>query len=138
MVSRPATMILPFEQRACFAAGQAKTGTTLLIALLDGHPQLLVLPEETAYFPTALNKYGKSGRRAQFDYLTKEALSRVLFGGPPGCEKMDYAHFPGGDLRERFERVAFDPQHTDKDLLVPMMETYGEMRCIPRDAILRG
>ena len=39
---------LPFEQRACFAAGQAKSGTTLLIALLDGHPQLLVLPEETA------------------------------------------------------------------------------------------
>ena len=56
-----------FAERACFAAGQAKSGTTLLIALLDGHPQLLVLPEETAYFPTALNKYGSRGRRAQFD-----------------------------------------------------------------------
>ena len=74
---------LPLDQRACFAAGQAKSGTTLLIALLDGHPQLLVLPEETAYFPTALNKYGRAGRRAQVDYLTKQALSRVLFGGPP-------------------------------------------------------
>ena len=96
-------MTLPFEERACFAAGQAKTGTTLLIALLDGHPQLLVLPEETAYFPTALNKYGKRGRRAQFDYLTKEALSRVLFGGPPEWEKMDYGHFPVAEFRERFE-----------------------------------
>jgi hypothetical protein len=80
-------MNLPFEQRACFAAGQAKSGTTLLIALLDGHPQLLVLPEETAYFPTALNKYEKFGRRAQVDYLTNEALSRVLFGEPPEWEK---------------------------------------------------
>ena len=69
-------MTLPFEERACFAAGQAKTGTTLLIALLDGHPQLLVLPEETAYFPTALNKYGKYGRRAQADTARTGELKR--------------------------------------------------------------
>src|SRR6266403_2398442 len=137
MVSRPATMMLPFEERACFAAGQAKTGTTLLIALLDGHPQLLVLPEETAYFPTALNKYGKHGRRAQFDYLTKEALSRVLFGGPPEWEKMDYGHFPVAKFRERFEMAAFDSKNSVKDLLVLMMETYAEMLRIPLDSIVR-
>src|SRR5438105_15701719 len=123
MVSRPATMILPFEQRACFAAGQAKTGTTLLIALLDGHPQLLVLPEETAYFPTALNKYGKQGRRAQFDYLTKEALSRVLFGGPPEWANTDYGHFPLADFRERFETAAFAQKNDDILLLVRIMAT---------------
>ena len=130
-------MILPFEQRACFAAGQAKTGTTLLIALLDGHPQLLVLPEETAYFPTALNKYGKDGRRAQFDYLTKEALSRVLFGGPPEWEKMDYGHFPVAEFRQRFATAAFDLKNAEKDLLVLMMETYAEMHGIPLDSIVR-
>ena len=54
---------LPFDQRACFIAGQAKSGTTLLVALLDNHPELLVLPEETAYFPTVLTKYGKRSRR---------------------------------------------------------------------------
>ena len=72
---------LPFEQRACFIAGQAKSGTTLLVALLDSHPELLVLPEETAYFATVLTKYAPRGRRAQFDYLTKQSLSNVLFGG---------------------------------------------------------
>src|SRR5437870_6632317 len=137
MVSRPATMMLPFEQRACFPAAQSISGTTLLIALLDGHPQLLVLPEETAYFPTALNKYGKHGRRAQFDYLTREALSRVLFGGPPEWEKMDYGHFPVAQFRERFETTAFDPKTADKDLLVLMMETYAEMLGIPLDSIVR-
>src|SRR5437764_11979970 len=131
MVSRPATMTLPFEERACFAAGQAKTGTTLLIALLDGHPQLLVLPEETAYFPTALNKYGKYGRREQFDYLTKEALSRVLFGGPPEWEKMEYGHSPAADFRERFRTVALDPQNTDKESLVLIVESDAEMPGIP-------
>src|SRR5882724_3614692 len=73
---------LPFDQSACFIAGQAKSGTTLLVALLDNHPQLLVLPEETAYFPTVLTKYAPRGRRAQFDYLTRQSLSNVLFGGP--------------------------------------------------------
>ena len=52
--SKTMTSNLPFDQRACFIAGQAKSGTTLLIALLDNHPELLVLPEETAYFPTVL------------------------------------------------------------------------------------
>src|SRR5438132_936604 len=69
---------LPFDQRACFIAGQAKSGTTLLTALLDSHPELLVLPQETAYFPTVLRKYRDAGRRVQFDYLTKESFSRVL------------------------------------------------------------
>jgi hypothetical protein len=130
-------MILPFEQRACFAAGQAKSGTTLLIALLDGHPQLLVLPEETAYFPTALNKYGKHGRRAQVDYLTKEALSRVLFGGPPEWEKVDYGHLPVAEFRARFETAAFDPKNAEKDLLVLLMETYAEALGLPLDLIVR-
>src|SRR5438045_6825320 len=137
MVSGSATMNLPFAQRACFAAGQAKSGTTLLIALLDGHPQLLVLPEETAYFPTALNKYEKFGRRAQLDILTKEALSRVLFGGPPEWEKTDYGHFPTGQFRERFEAAAFDPNNADKDLLVLLMATYAEILGIPLDSIVR-
>ena len=70
---------MPFEDRACFIAGQAKSGTTLLVALLDSHSELLVLPEETAYFPTVLTKYAPRGRRAQFDYLTKQSLSNVMF-----------------------------------------------------------
>ena len=130
-------MNLPFAERACFAAGQAKSGTTLLIALLDGHPQLLVLPEETAYFPTALNKYEKFGRRAQVDYLTKEALARVLFGGPPEWEKSDYGHFPTEQFRERFEATAFDPDNADKDLLVLLMAVYAEILGISLDSIVR-
>src|SRR5437588_5889329 len=136
MVSRPATMTLPFEERACFAAGQAKTGTTLLIALLDGHPQLLVLPEETAYFPTALTKYGKHGRRAQFDYLTKEALSRVLFGGPPEWEKVDYGHFPTAEFRDRFEGAAFHPKTADKNLRGMMVDANAATLGRPLDSII--
>jgi len=128
---------LPFAARACFAAGQAKSGTTLLIALLDGHPRLLVLPEETAYFPTALNKFGGRGRRAQFDYLTREALSRILFGGPAEWEEADYAHFPMAEFRGRFESVAFDPKNAETDLLVLLFETYAAILGRPLSSIVR-
>jgi sulfotransferase family protein len=116
---------LPFEQRACFIAGQAKSGTTLLVALLDSHPQLLVLPEETAYFPTVLTKYAPRGRRAQFDYLTKQSLSNVLFGGPCKWGKRNYATFPREKFFEAFERAAFDPANTEEDLLVLMVKAYA-------------
>jgi hypothetical protein len=129
--------VLPFDQRACFVAGQAKSGTTLLTALLDGHPQLLVLPEETAYFPTVLTKYAARGRRAQVDYLTRESRSNVLFGGHARRGKRDYSDFPRENFLDAFEGAAFDPAKIDKDLLVLMIESYAAALGVPLDRIQR-
>jgi hypothetical protein len=128
---------LPFEQRACFIAGQAKSGTTLLVALLDSHPELLVLPEETAYFPTVLTKYAPRGRRAQFDYLTKQSLSNVLFGGPCKWGKRNYSTFPREEFLQTFERMAFDPANAQEDLLVLMIKAYAAVLGRSPDAIAR-
>jgi hypothetical protein len=128
---------LPFDQRACFIAGQAKSGTTLLAALLDSHPELLVLPQETAYFPTVLRKYRDAGRRAQFDYLTKESFSRVLFGGEPKWREHEYTNFPQQKFLETFERLAFDPSNGKRDLLALMAESYAATLGIPIDRIKR-
>lgn len=128
---------LPFDQRACFVAGQAKSGTTLLVALLDNHPQLLVLPEETAYFPTVLTKYAPRGRRAQFEYLTKQSLSNVLFGGPCKWGKRNYASFPREKFLATLERAAFDPANAQQDLLVLMVKAYAATLERPLDTIAR-
>lgn len=128
---------LPFDQRACFIAGQAKSGTTLLGALLDGHPEVLVLPQETAYFPTVLTKYRNAGRRVQFDYLTKESFSRVLFGGEPKWREHEYTNFPQQKFFEAFERVAFDPANGQRDLLALMAESYAATIGVPIDRIKR-
>jgi hypothetical protein len=128
---------LPFHQRACFIAGQAKSGTTLLVALLDNHPQLLVLPEETAYFPTVLTKYAPRGRRAQFDYLTKQSLSNVLFGGPCKWGKRNYSTFPRHKFLETFERAAFDETNAHEDLLVLMVKAYAATLERPLDSVGR-
>ena len=128
---------LPFDQRACFIAGQAKSGTTLLASLLDNHPELLVLPQETAYFPTVLTKYRGAGRRAQFDYLTKESFSRVLFGGEPKWREHEYKSFPQQRFLETFERVAFNPENAPRDLLALMAESYAATLGTPIDRIKR-
>jgi hypothetical protein len=129
--------ILPFDQRACFIAGQAKSGTTLLAALLDSHPELLVLPQETAYFPTVLRKYRDAGRRGQFDYLTKESFSRVLFGGEPKWREHEYKNFPQQKFLQAFERLTFDPASAKRDLLALMAESYAATLGIPIDRIKR-
>ena len=128
---------LALAQRAAFIAGPAKSGTTLLVALLDSHPELLVFPQETAYFPTVLTKYAPRGRRAQFDYLTKQSLANVLFGGPPKWGKHEYHDFPTREFLETFEKAAFDPAQADKDLLVLMIESYAKVRGIALDGIKR-
>jgi hypothetical protein len=131
------TSTLPFQERACFIAGQAKSGTTLLVALLDSHPELLVLPEETAYFPTVLTKYGPRGRRAQFNYLTKQSLSNVLFGGPCKWGKRNYSTFPRQKFFETFERTAFDPANEREELLVLMVKAYAATLGRSLDTITR-
>ena len=128
---------LRFDQRACFIAGQAKSGTTLLAALLDGHPEVLVLPQETAYFPTVLRKYGLADRRAQFDYLTKESFSRVLFGGEPKWREHEYKDFPQQKFLQIFERIAFDSANAQRDLLALMAEAYAATTGMPLDRIQR-
>ena len=128
---------LPFEQRAAFIAGQAKSGTTLLVALLDSHPELLVLPEETAYFPTVLTKYAPRGRRAQFDYLTKKSLSNVLFGGPCKWGKRNYATFPRENFLHTFEHAAFDDATAQEDLLVLMVKAYAATLGRSLDTVMR-
>src|SRR5215469_15271120 len=128
---------LSFDRRACFIAGQAKSGTTLLAALIDNHPELLVLPQETAYFPTVLKKYGNAGRRAQFDYLTKQSFSRVLFGGEAKWREHEYKNFPQQKFLETFERLAFDPLNAQRDLVALMAESYAATIGVPIESIKR-
>ena len=96
-----------------------------------------MLPEETAYFPTVLTKYAPRGRRAQFDYLTKQSLSNVLFGGPCKWGKRNYATFPREKFLETFERTAFDPVNAQEDLLVLMVKAYAAALGRPLDTVTR-
>jgi hypothetical protein len=95
------------------------------------------LPQETAYFPTVLKKYGSAGRQAQFDYLTKQSFSRVLFGGEPKWREYEYKNFPQQKFLQTFERVAFDSANAQRDLLALMVEAYATTIGVTLDRIER-
>ena len=43
-------MVNDFKESPVFICGHRKTGTTLLLALLDGHPELSVYPVDSSFF----------------------------------------------------------------------------------------
>jgi hypothetical protein len=115
-----------FHQRACFIAGSAKSGTTLLMSLLDGHPELLPLPEETAYFPTVRRKYLHSPRATQARYLMETAETRLLFEKDAvDYGNRDYREFPRHALREHFLAAVLDPNRKNEDMLALLAESYA-------------
>ncbi len=128
---------LPFDQRACLIAGSAKSGTTLLTSLFDGHPQLLPFPEETAYFPTVRRKYRDAGREAQMSYLIEKSEARLLFAAESIGGNRDYGTFPRAEFREKFERVARDSANHRLDLLALLVQTYAEVQGIDTTPIVR-
>lgn len=129
--------ILPFDARACFIAGQGKSGTTLLLALMDGHPQLLSFPEETAYFPTVLRKFGDAGRGRQREYLMQESEARLLFSRTARGGGRDYSHFPVESMAHTFLAATNDPTNASRDLLALLMESYAQISRLEQDALVR-
>jgi len=66
-----------FEQiknKPVIICGIPKSGTTLLLALLDNHPQLTVFPEELVFFA---NVYGQDDPAEKF--LTKSGFEKLRF-----------------------------------------------------------
>ena len=105
--------------------------------MLDGHPDLLAFPEETAYFPTVRTKYRGRSRRDQFEYLTRQSLANVLFGYPCQEGRHAYTDFPRAELHARFEHAAFAPANAGRDLLVLLLEAYAAVLGRPRDSVCR-
>jgi hypothetical protein len=70
-----------FNRRGLFLGGAAKSGTTLLLSLLDGHPDLVVLPEETHFFPRLREFYASGNHAAKARWLVEETSLRLLGKG---------------------------------------------------------
>ncbi len=81
------------QTRPLFICGNARGGTTLLLRLLDGHPDLLVLPTETQVYPALATRQVTRWllriaelvpyRRA-VDLLSMPAVARLGFQGKDG------------------------------------------------------
>jgi hypothetical protein len=67
-----------FNRRGLFLGGCPKSGTTLLLSLLDGHPGLVVLPEETHYLEEYPTYAALDGYQAKLHRLLEKSGLRLL------------------------------------------------------------
>lgn len=125
MISAP-----PLEKAPVFILGCPKSGTTLLAALLDGHPDLLVFPIEIKYFrhtdhPTLFTRM-KVCRESRL----KEVARRIVYGhffermlnrdNPPTSKGESRGHDFSAINPDKFKSYFedFDDVETHRDLLV--------------------
>jgi hypothetical protein len=109
-----------------FICGHPKSGTTLLTALLDGHPQILVFPEETYYLKKVCQQ-PKFSVSSGTEYLLTESqcnkLSLTCGDGLMG--NYDYSDFDYNTFKERFLNNLNDGRQTHGDVLESLVSAYA-------------
>lgn len=87
---------LHLAQRPVFVCGPARSGTTLLRDMLDGHPELVVIPSESAFYTGLEPMLARLRPDRHRAYLTRRWLERLAdpppfwLLGPPGVGALPY------------------------------------------------
>lgn len=101
--------------RPVFICGYPKSGTTLLVSLLDGHKDLLVIPEESKFFRKVLPK----NPAKRFDTLFQDtgiaSIQRGLVDEPSGLR--DYRNVDFDLLLSAANEYWENSSKSSKDLL---------------------
>lgn len=120
-----------FNKRGLFIGGAAKSGTTLLVSLLDNHPQLVVLPEETAYLEHRREYLKLTGHEAKLQRLLQSLTvikARKVYEETVAGVSADARNYEGFDW-ERFLALAEEfirqPGMNDSLLLTEVIRAYG-------------
>ena len=109
--------MLDFINRPVFICGHPKSGTSLLTALLDGHPYLVVYPEETLFFRRFLPAIEGKAFEDQWR-LAQQMLIHIFEWNqenPPAHQK----NFPDRD----YSNISFDEIRRLMQAIVPKTET---------------
>jgi len=121
-----------FNKKGLFIGGAAKSGTTLLVSLLDNHPQLVVLPEETGYLERRRQYRALKDEKARLEYLLKNTnlagLSRGGFEAAPavpGADVRDYRQFDHQRFHFLARTFVNQPWICDSLLLSETIRAYG-------------
>ena len=65
--------------KACFVIGPARSGTTLMISLLDSHPELSVVPLEIKFYANYFERFNANVSYAKLnDFMLNQSKIRVL------------------------------------------------------------
>ncbi|NDJ77076.1 MAG: sulfotransferase [Chloroflexi bacterium] len=109
-----------------FICGYPKSGTTLVLALMDSHPELLVFPEESKFLTQALD----NPDRMNTDYLLTKTgpknLGRGVLDGMPGHR--DYSHIDFETYQAAAHRLATERAGDGpRSILESVILAFGEV-----------
>ena len=121
-----------FNRRGLFVGGSPKSGTTLLLALLDGHPELVVLPEETHFLEHRRKDRARGDATARLHRMLAHPAMQMLQPqkcAPPrealGHDARDYLDFDYSQFVQRAEHFARQPGMNDSLLLSETIRAYA-------------
>ena len=114
------SMTAAADMDPCWILGYPKSGTTLLLSLLDGHAKLSVFPEELRYFS---NVCGKADRIGQI--LSNTGFRALLSGGKVRSQGglRDYSALPVEEIAREIRSLR-DRRLSNRDLLIHLMEIW--------------
>jgi len=119
---------LNYLERPIFISGYHKSGTTLLLSVLDGHPELVVIPEELFFFKYVLFEKDKTKairEKSGFKMFLSDqeqpewAKWRTWF-------REGYPEFDHSKFNQLFEKAVAESQ-SFKDLMLQMMNAFAEV-----------
>ena len=121
------------RDRPVFICGHPKSGTSLLRAIFDSHPQLVVYPEETVFFRRYLPKASGLDLKGQLELAEKYLIHIFTWNrdNPPpsqeGFPDRDYSHIPVRAIRQAMWQIGEVDYRHPGDILSAVMLAYGQV-----------
>ena len=116
------------RERPVFIGGIARSGTTLLQSLLDGHPQLIVDPSESRFFLSFLPRSRHASKERKGELVEKIVFQpKNRFLDPEGDHYQAYfSHISYTSVRETFYRFLGQTSEHDADYLSSAVLAFAE------------
>lgn len=131
--TEPAASQAQLRDRPVFICGHPKSGTSLVRALLDSHPQLVVYPEESLFFRRYLPQSTGLDLESRLDLADRTLIH--IFRWNKHEPVPDQQDFPGRDysatpfeaVREALRRLVCAQDRHPGDMLSAAVLAYGEV-----------
>jgi len=122
-----------FINSPVFICGHPKSGTSLLTALLDGHPAVVAYPEETLFFRRFLPKAQGKSRKEKLKLAEKYLIHIFEWNqeSPPDHQKnfpdRDYADISFEEVRDVMVSLLEEDRPDPTDFLNAAVMAYGKV-----------
>ncbi len=119
------------REKPVFICGHPKAGTSLLRAILDAHPQLIVYPEETIFFRRFFPRARSLDLSAQLKLAETELIHIFQWNrqqpvaSQKGYPDRDYSSTPYDQVRDELYRLAGEEHRHPGDILSAAVLAYG-------------